>query len=280
MNFKSIMAPYVAPMTPEPTALSAGGRLNPPVRVVLFDIYGTLLISASGDIHAAENQFRSSNGLEQLLQKYDVGLSVPDLVNAYIDAVASVHARMRGQGVDVPEIKIDRIWMQVLQTWDTETARQFAVEFEMIVNPTWPMPHAEETIDALRQKKVVLGIISNAQFHTPRLFDLFFNRSVEAMGFDASLVFYSFSHGRAKPSKVLFEKAAARIMAMGFDPGAAAYIGNDMRNDILPSKTVGFQTILFAGDRRSLRLHKNDPDCTNIAPDLVITDLAQLPAHL
>lgn len=280
MTFKAIMAPYAAAMSPEPTPLSAGGRLNLPVRVVLFDIYGTLLISASGDIHAAVNQPRSNERIEQLLHKYHVRHSVPDLLDAYFSTVQSAHDRMRGQGIDVPEIQVESIWMKVLQTHDLVTARRFAVEFEMIVDPTWPMPHARETIAAIRQTGIILGIISNAQFYTPHLFDLFFEASVEEMGFDPGLIFYSFIHGRAKPSPEMFEKAADRIRSMGFEPGEAVYVGNDMKNDILPSRAMGFQTVLFAGDRRSLRLRENDPGCMGVNPDLVITDLAQFPAYL
>jgi hypothetical protein len=38
-------------------------------------------------------------------------------------------------------------------------------------------------------------------------------------------------------------------------------------------------TALFAGDRRSLRLRKDDPSCRLLTPDLVITDLGQLIEH-
>jgi putative hydrolase of the HAD superfamily len=49
-----------------------------------------------------------------------------------------------------------------------------------------------------------------------------------------------------------------------------------MRNDILPAHRAGFQSILFAGDQRSLRLRQDDPSCRSIRPDAVITDLFQL----
>jgi putative hydrolase of the HAD superfamily len=49
-----------------------------------------------------------------------------------------------------------------------------------------------------------------------------------------------------------------------------------MLNDMLPAYAEGFQTALFAGDKRSLRLREDDPRCKNLSPDLVITDLRQL----
>ena len=53
-------------------------------------------------------------------------------------------------------------------------------------------------------------------------------------------------------------------------------MGNDMLNDILPARSVGFRTALFAGDKRSLRLRRDDPRCNNLKPDMILTDLIQL----
>jgi putative hydrolase of the HAD superfamily len=280
MAYKSIMAPHIAPLFPEPTSLCAGGRLTPPVRAVLFDIYGTLLVSAAGDMQVMVIQGRFDGKLERLLEKYGIQRTTRSLINAYMDAVSAEHARQRQQNIDYPEIRTDQLWMRLLETSDASTAKQFAVEFEMIVNPTWPMPHARETIEILRQQNLLLGLISNAQFYTPHLFDLFFNAPVDALGFDPDLIFFSYMHGHAKPSPVMFSKASGRIREMGLPAASVVFVGNDMKNDMVPARNAGFQTVLFAGDRRSLRQRENDPDCAGVAPDLVITDLAQLPSHL
>jgi len=47
---KDIMAPYITPLLPVPTSVKPEINLKFPVRAVIFDIYGTLFISASGDI--------------------------------------------------------------------------------------------------------------------------------------------------------------------------------------------------------------------------------------
>jgi putative hydrolase of the HAD superfamily len=49
-----------------------------------------------------------------------------------------------------------------------------------------------------------------------------------------------------------------------------------MRNDIRPAKAAGFQTALFAGDRRSLRKRPDDACCRHLLPDMIVTDLRQL----
>ena len=82
--------------------------------------------------------------------------------------------------------------------------------------------------------------------------------------------------GVAKPSPRLFQAAAAACERQGLPPAAVLYVGNDICNDIRPARQAGFQTALFAGDRRSLRLREDNPACRRVRPDLVITELPQL----
>jgi putative hydrolase of the HAD superfamily len=93
---------------------------------------------------------------------------------------------------------------------------------------------------------------------------------------DPELTFYSYRFEVAKPSLALFRLAVEKLRLKGVSPSAALYIGNDMLNDIYPAKTIGFQTALFAGDKRSLRLRTDDPRCKNLNADIIITDLIQL----
>jgi putative hydrolase of the HAD superfamily len=74
--------------------------------------------------------------------------------------------------------------------------------------------------------------------------------------------------------------AAEKLYSKGIQPVAVLYVGNDMLNDIYPANAIGFQTALFAGDRRSLRLRKDDPRCAALSPDLVVTDLGQLEQYI
>ena len=121
-----------------------------------------------------------------------------------------------------------------------------------------------------------MGIVSNAQFYTPYLFNWFLDSIPEDLGFTSDLIFYSYKSGHAKPSPLMFEAAAKNLRNMDISAHSVLYIGNDMLNDIYPAKLVGFKTALFAGDARSLRLRENHPKCQNLSADLVITDLVQI----
>jgi putative hydrolase of the HAD superfamily len=142
------------------------------------------------------------------------------------------------------------------------------------------MPHLETLLAACRQKNLAMGIISNAQFFTPLLFEWFLDARIEQLGFDSELVFLSYQLGYAKPSPVPFKMAASAIYAKGFNTTAALFVGNDMLNDIYPARRLGFQTALFAGDARSLRLRTDESRCFNLSADLILTDLGQLIGHL
>ena len=273
-------ADYLAVMSPLPTSITPGGGLDRKIQCVLFDIYGTLFISGSGDISVGRKSPSPIQKLEQLVLKYDVGKPPQALVAELHDAIEFNHRRLKDNGIDYPEIKIDEIWRQILGIDDIQLVREFAIEYELIVNPVYPMPNLENLLAACRQQSLAMGIISNAQFFTPLLFEWFLDTPMEKLGFDSELIFLSYRLGYAKPSAVLFKMAASAIKAKGLDTTAALLVGNDMLNDIYPAQQLGFQTALFAGDARSLRLRTDDARCRNLSANLILTDLGQLIDHI
>jgi putative hydrolase of the HAD superfamily len=158
--------------------------------------------------------------------------------------------------------------------------RAFALEYELIVNPVYSMPHLEQLLDHCRTLPVAMGIVSNAQFFTPCLFEWFLGARLEALGFADELLVFSYRTGHAKPSPLLFQLARKALKARGIQAQDVLFVGNDMLNDIYPARQAGFQTALFAGDQRSLRLRREQKQCLNLKPDLVITDLQQLCEHI
>ena len=273
---KKSIQKYIRRLTPIPTSSTPAGDLIHDIRCVLFDIYGTLFISGSGDISLAKQDSPQMAEIKLLLTKYKINKSPRALLTEFRGAIKARHIELRNKGIDFPEVKIDRIWQQVLQANDQNIARQFAVEFELISNPVYPMPNLAHLLSACRQQGLLMGIISNAQFYTPYLFKWFLDSDPEGLGFNPDLIFYSYNFEMAKPSTALFETAVAKLKVKEIPPSSVLYLGNDMLNDIYPAKIAGFQTALFAGDKRSLRLRTDDPRCQDLTPDLVVTDLGQL----
>ena len=271
---------YIVPLSPIPTDVRPIGKLNRTIECILFDIYGTLFISESGDIGVAKTKDQKQHLLKELLEKYDLTLTPEKLLQALFARIEEVHDKLRKDGIDFPEVEIDEIWRHILQTDDRHFIQRFAIEFELIFNPVYPMPHLEEILAALKHRRLLMGIISNAQFFTPYLFEWFLGSDLKGLGVHPNLVILSYQLKYAKPSAMLFDLAVRRLSELDVEAASVLYIGNDMLNDIYPARNAGFNTALFAGDKRSLRLRQDDPRCADISADLVITDLSQLLDHL
>ncbi|MGD8522742.1 MAG: HAD family hydrolase [Desulfobacterales bacterium] len=277
---KNLIEKYIVPLSPIPTDVRPAGKLSHPIDGILFDIYGTLFISDSGDIGVAKAKDQKQYQLKELLEKYDLKLTPEKLLQALYARIEKVHGKLRKDGIDFPEVEIDEIWMYILQTDDRHIIQQFAIEFELIFNPVYPMPNLKEILLILKHRRLLMGIISNAQFFTPYLFEWFLGSDLKQLGVHPNLVILSYQLKYAKPSAMLFDLAVQRLSQLGVQAESVLYIGNDMLNDIYPARKAGFTTVLFAGDKRSLRLRQDDHRCANISADLVITDLSQLLDHL
>jgi putative hydrolase of the HAD superfamily len=294
-------SPPMAPVPPPPLPpdyeelVYPGGQPVPipGIRAVIFDIYGTLFTSSAGDIGASGGYMRGS--LDSLAPLFGEARTGEELKEYFRSAVMKTHERLFAKTL-YPEVRVEEIWAAFLKETaacrpqDTVNAgfppsggfavspEELAVRYELAVNPIYPMPGALETINILKSAGLVLGLVSNAQFFTPLLFDAFFGASPAALGFDQGIRIYSYEAGEAKPSPVLFAKALSRLAALGIAPEAALYVGNDMLNDVYAASSAGFRALLFAGDGRSLRLREDSRFIRNTRPAAVIRRLADIPA--
>jgi len=197
------------------------------------------------------------------------------------------HAALRAKGRECPEVDILSVWANVAKRLhgagliasgpDEATLARLAIERECRVNPVWVMPGALETLALLRERGIRLGIVSNAQFFTPIAIEALFGMPPAALGFDGDLTAWSHQLGEAKPGLGLFRGPLEKLTAEGCTPDHIAFVGNDCLNDLFPAQTLGMRPILFAGDRRSLRLRESDARCNAVRQTaVVITDLSQL----
>ena len=267
---------YLNPLEPLPADVKPAGGLRGPVKALLLDIYGTLLISGSGDIGTVGAKTGVDKHLEKLLFSFDIKIEVGQIMPKLKNAIGKEHQQARSSGIEHPEVVIENIWKNLLGFKDIQTARKFALCFELLTNPVWPMPCLKVLIEDCKSSKIRLGIISNAQFYTPLLFEWFLGKNLQELGFDSNLIFFSYQHGTAKPDVGMFRQAGKLLNHMGIESNQVLYVGNDMLNDILPAHTCGYQTALFAGDRRSIRMREDDERLQDIRPDWIVTELDQL----
>ena len=292
-SYENIIRDASAPIRPVPTGVEPHLPSLPGIRAVVFDIYGTLLVSASGDIGATNRQSRES-ALQKAFDSLGLRLGCPaeEASSLLTEMIHEAHDESRAGGIDYPEVDIVEIWRNTIAQLVAAGAvdgptneidfRRLAVEFEVRANPVWPMPGLAECLDGLHGRGMIMGIISNAQFFTPLVFPAIAGKTVDQFGFAPELRYYSYEHGHAKPGRELYDLAAAGLTEMNLSPSDVLYVGNDMRNDIWPAAEAGFRTVLFAGDRRSLRLRTDEAPAgapagtQGPAPDAVVTELRQI----
>jgi len=271
------------PLQPIPTGYPVRMKQDR-CRAVIFDVYGTMLISAAGDV-GTDSALGNNKALRLALADggWDPDLLPGDgnIVEILREQINMTHRLKRNQGVEFPEVDIQRIWRQVLallqlEAGDGRRIRKLALSYECRVNPSWTMPNLVETVHELMTRGTVLGIISNAQFYSPIICEALMGSSLDRFGFDDDLCIWSYREGEGKPSAHIFAQLSRRLRDRSIQPQETLMVGNDMFKDIFPAVQLGFQTALFAGDRRSLRLRQDHEQAGSLTPDMVINDLLQL----
>lgn len=289
-RLEELVRKRLRPLAPRPTGETPRLPALPGIRAFVFDVYGTLVISASGDV-GTEPEDVPAPALAFREAAESVGLASPPeserAIREYRDAVGRSHAKAKALGVSYPEIDALAVWRETFERLGEGDAfaedaalRRFAVEYELRANPIWPMPHCRETLDAIRCAGLLLGIVSNAQFYTPLSLAAVLDAELPELGFDRELCFFSYEHGQAKPGTYLYELAAQAFERRGVAPAEILYVGNDLLKDAWPASQVGFRTALFAGDARSLRKREGDERVRGFQADVVVTDLSQLLTYL
>lgn len=286
-------------LEPRPTGIQASFEPNKNIKACLFDIYGTLLISASGDIDEStiseENLYKAldySGFLTMDKKTFNERGIGKKILDRFKEAIKAHHVQKNNyHQIAYPEVDIREIWNNVLKTaWDNKWIKEpengnlteMIFIFELLSNPVFPMPAMKEVIRQINDSGRLLGIVSNAQFYTPVIMNYFLNgRQVEdsdqVMYFNPDLTVFSYKIGKAKPDHSLFTEVRNILETKyGIQANETIFVGNDMHKDIYAAAKAGFITVLFAGDQRSLRLKENLDAVKNTKPDYIINDLKQL----
>jgi putative hydrolase of the HAD superfamily len=277
------------PLAPEDTEPVPPPDPLPGIRAVLFDVYGTLLISASGDVGALLREPHVEPLAEALREAGLTGrieTAAAQAVRRFHQAISDTHASRKAAGIEYPEVDVRALWGSLLRALAEEGLLSrtpvpseidaVAIGYEMRINPVWPMPGAETTLREISRRGLLLGLVSNAQFYTPVIIEALFQAPPTELGLDPGLCAWSWKAGVAKPSPRLFAPVLSIMQRRKLAPGQVLYVGNDRLNDVSAAAAAGCRTVLFAGDRRSLRLREGDPRCAGLEPDRTIGRLDEL----
>lgn len=240
------------------------------VRAVLFDLYGTLLVSDPGNGDPAGDSEISTGAESPIPPRREIE-----------ELVAGHHELGRAAGKIQPEIEIRAIWEEWFSGKGYPVPGRVELEGAIVADqcascPCGEMPGASETIRALATAGLALGVISNAQFYTEILVEAILGFPLDGPEFERDLVFLSWREGEGKPSPVMHRRAARALAERGIAPAETLYVGNDWGKDVVPSREVGFHAAWFAGDARSLVAGEEGVEACRKKADVVLTNLGQL----
>lgn len=230
-------------------------------KVVFWDVYGTLIAAERGDLNslvAREAELRAA--FEQTVHNFALKITAENLHHEFLREIAADRDAKRAAGVPHPEVRIEQIWLQLLEEAVPDTAlslsfaQEVALFFERRANPKKLQLHAFDALTELKRRGMRQGIVSNAQFYTLiELSELLRDESACSICtyesiFNPELVFLSCDRGVAKPDPTLFQFAVEAAARDGISPSECLFVGNSRENDIEPATAVGFRTAYYAPD--------------------------------
>lgn len=262
------------------------------IRCVAFDFYGTMFISAVGEIGIDEEQQQKSSHLFIEALK-DSGFTIVNNgvgekgIAAFEETIGTyTREATRDQGIEHPEPNIIAVWLDVLEKLaasgeirgktNLDIAARFGIEFEFRINDIWPAPELKPVLQKLKERNLELGIISNSQYYTPLAFEALMGSSPPEFGFNANLLVWSYQAELKKPSTELYRLFIEAAEKENLQPHEVLYVGNDIRKDVQPAKELGMRTALYVGDQRSIRHQPEDLEKEVYRPDLIIDKLGQI----
>jgi putative hydrolase of the HAD superfamily len=257
------------------------GKLKPKlkniegIKAILIDVYGTFITSPADGLLEMNEEV----SLRKTIKEFGLNISFKKLKEQYYEGIVQEIERKARGGIKHPEVVIENIWSSILKSINAKGVNKFKIAyfFDWNSDRNKLYPNAFETLNTLKQNGLKLGIVSNAQFYTPLNLTLSLRKASSGKiknwkdFFDPRLCTFSYKQGFSKPNKQVFAKHK-KI----FKSSEMIMVGNDILKDIGTAKKSGLNTVLFAGDKKSLRLRSKDPQTKGVKPDAVITDWKQL----
>lgn len=294
--------PWPAPPNPQPPKAKPHLAPLPEVRLVTWNIYGTLLSIASGDLFFEHPQkFIMDVALDKTVQEFKMWASMsrkPGQPSQYMGQIyKNVLAEQRmapSPGEKNPEVQADKVWDAILKKllqkdykFDAgffgslnEYCKKIAYFFHASLQGTACQPGAAQAMEHVQSCGLSQGLIADAQCFTLIQLERGLKSQncgtpVQALIPDAFRAL-SFEQKSRKPSDRLFRHLLTNAAQKGFEPKEILHIGARIVQDIAPAKRLGLRTALYAGDKESLQATSDQLKDAATRPDVLLTELSQL----
>jgi FMN phosphatase YigB (HAD superfamily) len=274
----------------------------PKVRAVTWNVYGTLLAIAGGELYFEHpEQFVMEVALDKTIQEFKMWGAMSRKPGQPADYLRQIYSNLLADQRSLPsakerfpEIMADRLWeafikklLQKEYQFDAgfygslnEFSRKVAYFFHASLQGTACYPGAAAALRSVKEAGMAQGIIANTQFFTW----LQLQRGLTRQDADARLddlidpELRAGSHEvRARqPSERLFKHALNALANQGIAAEEVLHIGSRIGWDVVPARRLGMKTGLFAGDKASLQARKEQLKEPASRPDVLLTELGQI----
>ncbi|TAG08024.1 MAG: hypothetical protein EAZ42_12035 [Verrucomicrobia bacterium] len=207
-------------------------------KAVIFDVYGTLISSAT---YGVKHDPLQDPVLRDVLRH--AGIEPPDSPSKLLENAVLAHHQSSPE--PFPEVDLRVLWRKILTLPENILIDNLVEKLENAWHPVTWTDGAAALLRRLSRDGILLGLLSNAQCNTlPSLGDC-------AALFDPDLSIFSYQFGIAKPDARLFLLMKQCLEDRAIQPHEVVFIGNDPEHDIVPAKAVGFRTVLYRGSAKS-----------------------------
>jgi hypothetical protein len=294
--------PWPAAPTPQSAKAKAHLVALPEVRMVTWNIYGTLLAVAGCDLVFVHPQkFIMDLALDKTVQEFKMWGSMsrkPGQPSEYMGQIyANVVAEQRmapSPGEKYPELQADKVWDTILKKlfqkdykFDAgffgslnEYCKKIAYFFHASLQGTACQEGAAQALEHVHSCGLVQGLIADAQCFTLVQLERGLKKQHCGTMFralsSADSWALSFEQKGRKPSERLFRHLLTAAGQKGIQPRQILHVGSRIVHDIAPAKKLGMRTALYAGDKESLQATGDQLKDAATRPDVLLTDLTQV----
>jgi FMN phosphatase YigB (HAD superfamily) len=294
---------WPAPPKVEPVSASPSTKPMQNIRAVTWSIYGTILRITDGELLFNHPQaIRMEVAIEKTIHEFNMwnsmtrkpGKPADSLLPKYLNTLEEEVLTSDNQKGELPEIDAARVWRKLLGLLDkkeyrydvslygdiNQLAEKVAYFFHCSLQGTEAAAGALVTLNAVAEGGIRQCALADGQCFT--LVQL--TRALREQGtvndvrnlLPDSLNTLSYEWGMRKPSISLYAQMILRFKEFGIEPNQIMHVGTRIHDDLAVAKSCGMRTVLFAGDKVSLKATAQDLKNPETRPDRLITALPQL----
>lgn len=293
--------PWPAPPTVQTPKAKPHLVALPEVRLVSWNIYGTLLSIVSGNLFFKHPQkFVMDLALDKTVQEFKMWASMSRKPGQPSEYMAEIYNRVLDEqrlapspGEKHPEILAERVWEGILKKlfqkeykFDAtfygslnEYSKKVAYFFHASLQGAAAYEGAARALEHVHSCDIAQGLVADAQCFT--LVQL--QRGLAAQSavrvddvVDKKLRSLSCDLAGKKPSPRLFQHFVQAAAQQGIAPAQILHVGSRIVEDIAPARKSGMRTALFAGDKESLQATTAQLKDPATRPDVLLTELTQI----